>query len=257
MKTIAASGQILMRYETGDRPVLVLCADGHHYICKYKLPGVPANKLLNELIGHVYAKSWGINTPVSSFISNDPIIWGNHEIRHDSFAPLFGSRRMSNVIDLNEITCTSIPVSALALRQLLTIALFDLWITNEDRICNNYNLLYDIKQENIVSIDYGGIFNSAIINRPSYQLSESDSILTSNLYERLKKANVNSAKSALKRDYYGYVNKCKKSLPEILGNIPPEWNIDVTAIKEKIDSLFNSEWIEDTWDNFNDISNSI
>lgn len=257
MKTIAASGQILMCYETGDRPVLVLCADGHHYICKYKLPGVPANKLLNELIGNIFAKSWGINTPVSSLISNDPIIWGNRVIQHDPSAPLLGSRKMANVIDLNEINCALIPVLSRTLRQLLTIALFDLWITNEDRICNNYNLLYDIKQENIVSIDYGGIFNSAIINRPAYQLSESDSILTSNLYERLKKANVSQAKSVLKRDYYGYVDRCKKSLPEILGNIPSEWNIDATAIKKKIDNLFDSEWIEDTWNNFNDISNSV
>lgn len=162
MDRIIASGEVLKVYQTGDRPVLVLCADGNHYICKYKQPGYSANKLVNELIGSEFARVWRIATPYNALIVNDPIIWEDKGITHDMKAPLWGSRKMDSVVDLSDINCNQIRSSFGALYDLLTIALFDLWIANEDRTCNNYNLLFDLKQEIIVSIDYGGIFNSGI-----------------------------------------------------------------------------------------------
>ena len=75
MNKVVASGEVLKVYQTGDRPILVLCSDGYHYICKYKQPGYSANKLVSELIGSSFAKLWGIPTPQVSLVVNDPIIW--------------------------------------------------------------------------------------------------------------------------------------------------------------------------------------
>lgn len=84
MKTVTASGEVLKVYQTGDRPILVLCSDGCHYICKYKQPGYAAYKLLNELVGGSFAKVWGISTPVTSLVVNDPIIWDDAGISHEN-----------------------------------------------------------------------------------------------------------------------------------------------------------------------------
>ena len=253
MNSVHASGEILKVYQTGDRPILVLCSDGFHYICKYKQPGYSAYKLVNELIGCEFAKVWEIATPANSLVTNDPIIWSVAGISHDPKAPLLGSRKMEDVFDLSDFNCNQVKVSSDSLFQLLKIALFDLWLANEDRTCNNYNLLYDLKQEKIVSIDYGGIFNSGILNNPICQLTREDSIITSNLYYRLKTANLQSVVSQMHIDMLRVVAKCKRSLQSVLVSIPVEWNVDTMAVKKKTEEVFSAEWLTDTWFNFKEL----
>lgn len=240
-------------YQTGDRPILVLCSDGYHYICKYKQPGYAAHKLMNELVGSVFAKAWGIYTPVTSLVVNDPIIWDDAGISHDPVAPLLGSRKMEDVFDLGEFNCNQVEVSERTLSQLLRIALFDLWLVNEDRTCNNYNLLYDLRARNLVSIDYGGIFNSGIMNNPVYQLSAADSILSSDLFARLRVAGMQKALSGLHLTYLRLVAKCKRSVPMLLSSVPDEWKADGPALENKLNELFDIPWVNDTWFNFKEL----
>ena len=253
MNSVTASGEVLKVYQTGDRPILVLCSDGSHYICKYKQPGYGAYKLLNELVGGVFAKTWGIATPMMSLVVNDPIIWDDAGISHDPVAPLLGSRKMEDICDLGEFNCNQVEVSRGTLSQLLHIALFDLWMANEDRTCNNYNLLYDLKEKRLISIDYGGIFNSGILNNPMYQLNAADSIVSSDLFCRLKSANTQKSLSGMHIKFLRVVAKCKKAVPVILGSIPQEWEVEKTTLERKLQELFATEWINDTWFNFKDL----
>lgn len=250
---IGASGEVLKVYQTGDRPILVLCSDGYHYICKYKQPGYSANKLVSELIGSEFARVWKIATPHNALIVNDPIIWDDKGITHDLTAPLWGSRKMDTVFDLNEINSDQIKPSFGSLYQLMTIALFDLWIANEDRTCNNYNLLYDMKQERIVSIDYGGIFNSATISNPVYQLNSQDSIINSDLFDSLKEAGTESVRNALHFVFLKHVNNCQKITVDLINSIPEEWSVDAASFRNKINELFQVEWVNEVWDNFTSI----
>ena len=242
-------------YQTGDRPILVLCADGYHYICKYKQPGYSANKLVNELIGSEFAREWRIDTPHNSLIVNDPIIWDDKGITHDLKAPLWGSRKMDSVFDLSDINCNQIRPSFRSLYDLLTIALFDMWMANEDRTCNNYNLLYDMKQERIVSIDYGGIFNSGITNNPVCQLNTQDSIISSNLYDSLKKADSERVSNSMRLTFLKNVSNCKRTSRELLNSIPLEWGIDVSMFEAKLNELFDVNWVNGVWNNFISILN--
>ena len=253
MNTVTASGEVLKVYQTGDRPILVLCSDGYHYICKYKQPGYSAHKLMNELVGGVFAKAWGIDTPVTSLVVNDPIIWDDAGISHDPAAPLLGSRKMEDVFDLGEYNCNQVGVSERTLSQLLRIALYDLWLANEDRTCNNYNLLYDLKAGNLVSIDYGGIFNSGILNNPVYQLNAADSIISSDLFSRLKEAGLTKALSGLHLTYLRLVAKCRKAVPMLLESVPNEWKVDKPALQNKLEELFEILWVNDTWFNFKEL----
>ena len=249
MDTVVASCGVLDVYHTGDRPILVLCSDGYHYICKYKQSGYSANKLVSELIGSVFARLWGIPTPHVALVVNDSIIWDNTSISHDPVAPLWGSLKMENVFDVNSFNCNQINVSQRSLSQLLRIALFDLWIANEDRTCNNYNLLYDMRLQNIVSIDYGGIFNSGTLRMPIYQMNESDSIIFSDLYDRLKSAGYRWTYN----DFLNFVSKCKRSVGDVLNNIPKEWSVDIQLFENKLSELFTDSWLQETWDNYNTI----
>ena len=253
MNAVTASGEVLKVYQTGDRPILVLCSDGYHYICKYKQPGYAALKLMNELVGSVFAKAWGIDTPVTSLVVNDPIIWDDAGISHDPAAPLLGSRKMEDVFDLGEYNCNQVGVSERTLTQLLRIALFDLWLANEDRTCNNYNLLYDLRAKSLVSIDYGGIFNSGILNNPVYQLNASDSIISSDLFGRLKTAGLQKAIYGLHMTYLSLVAKSKKAVPMLLQSMPDEWKVDESALQNKLKELFELPWVNDTWLNFKEL----
>ncbi len=257
MKTVDASGEVLQVYQTGDRPILVLCSDGNHYICKYKQPGYSANKLVNELIGNEFSKCWGIATPPVALVVNDPIIWDDAGISHDLTAPLLGSMKLRGVFDLSNYNCDQIEITPVALTQLLIIALFDLWLANEDRTCNNYNLLYDMRSRSIVSIDYGGIFNSGIMGGPVHQLNEEDSIISSDLFDRLKpvfgKLSLNSLNDSLVKS----VTSCKTVAPKILDSVPKTWSVDVQVFKNKLEELFTEDWITETWKTFNSITKSL
>ena len=161
---------------------------------------------------------------------------------------------MESVYDLSNYNYDQIKPTSSLLTQLLKIALFDIWIANEDRTCNNYNLLYDMRFERIVSIDYGGIFNSCVWDRPIYQLNESDSILSSDLFDRLKSAD--SSFPSYEPIFFKYVAKCKESVPAIMDSIPKEWKVEVKTLQEKLDELFKIDWINEAWETFKELSNN-
>ena len=253
LNKVTASGEVLKVYQTGDRPIMVLCSDGYHYICKYKQPGSAAYKLVSELAGGFFARVWGIATPTTSLVENDPIIWDDAGISHDPKAPLLGSRKMEDVFDLGEFNCNQVEESGRTLSQFLWIALFDLWLANEDRTCNNYNLLYDLREKRLVSIDYGGIFNSGILNNPVYQLNAFDSIISSDLFCRFKLVDIKNALSGMYPTYIRLVSRSEKRVTEILDSIPEDWAVDKIAIERKLLELFAVEWIDETWFNFKDL----
>ena len=182
--------------------------------------------------------------------NNDPIIWDDAGLSHDPLAPLIGSRKMENVSDLGEYNCDQVWVSEWSLYQLLQIALFDMWLANEDRTSNNYNLLYDLRQGRIVSIDYGGIFNSGTLNYPVSQLTPEDSIITSDLFFRLKYSNLQDVVQRLHIYFLRSVAKCKAIVQESLDILPEKWKADKTLIEAKLAEVFAVEWVTDTWENF-------
>ena len=76
---------------------------------------------------------------------------------------------------------------------------------------NNTNLLFDVEQNTLVSIDYGCIFNTAMYDYPLSRLTSTDTILASGILGQLK--------AGVKK-------------------------------QNKLDQLFETKWVNDTWDNF-------
>ena len=245
---------ISAKYNTGDEPVLVLCSDKRQYICKYmRSSATIAYKLACEYIGAKLAAIWKINTPPVALVNILPAHWETVNVTHSLSAPAIGFQKLENVIDITP-TFTQIAANKKTLMQLLKIALFDFWITNEDRTYNNANLLYDLENEDLVSIDYGGIFNNVSFDYSSEQLTETDSILCADLSAHLLASvtikDIESALPILQTEYLRSVNTTRKQINSISHEMPKEWALPTNKIVGKLTELVEYQWVEDTWNNF-------
>lgn len=242
------------QFFTGEKPVLVLCSDMEYYICKYKVTSSPAYKLVCEIIGSMFSYIWKLNSPSMALVRISNNHWSRLTVPHERDAKAFGSRYISSVADISTSTSLEIIPSENNLKQLLKIALFDIWIANEDRNANNYNLLYDLKENNFVPIDFGCILNTASFDWSLSQLTSTDSILSSELYHHMaideKFSGLESALAELQTQYVSYIAHSKTMLNSITDVVPKEWGVPKELIRNKMHELFQDKWIRDSWDNF-------
>lgn len=250
--TVHSIKTVERQYTTGEEPILVLCSDRYEYICKYVRSRGAAYKLTSELIGAQFAQVWGMNTPNIAYVNIRP----NHWVKAGLQGILaFGSRRMESVVDINPSTITSIKPSLGLVTELLTIALFDFWVANEDRNTNNANLMYDLIRNSLVSIDYGCIFNTAMYDYPMAQLTTTDTILASELFHHLQKGYFEKITSSsfvnnLLQHYQSCVRRCQQVTNDLQQVMPKRWNVPYEVVGNKIIQLFDPVWTTSVWDNF-------
>ena len=238
------------QYLTGEEPVLVMCSDKNAYICKYMRSPIAAYKLVCELIGAQMAMAWRLNTPEIAFVRIRPSHWS----KGSNTALSIGSKKMDGVVDVTPSTNREVKSSTKILMQLLKIALFDFWMANEDRNANNANLLYDVEHEDLASIDYGCIFNTATFEFPLSQLTSTDTILYSDMFQYLiqdkSRDSVEAIVKPLRTYYLACVNRCRQRSIQMANAMPKEWNVPSVIVENKINQLFESEWIDGVWRNF-------
>jgi hypothetical protein len=161
---------------------------------------------------------------------------------------------MVSVVDLTPSTLDKVEKTEDTLRQLIKIALFDFWIANEDRNANNANLMYNVSNGQIISIDYGCILNTATFDFPMSQLTSTDTILWSDLFSHL--TNETSQTSIAKivadqeKEYASLINRSAIQMKLILEEMPKEWNVSSDLIKGKLIQLFDEKWTSGVWNNF-------
>jgi hypothetical protein len=140
----------------------------------------------------------------------------------------------------------------------LKIALFDMWLSNEDRNTNNFNLMLNPAENgnHFYAIDHEAIFNSNNLENGIYQINEVDSILNADLAKVLykKSPKLTSEVENLLENGYLCVLECRENLDSILSSVPMEWDINIeeknTLLQER---LFSDKWLVETIDNFNHI----
>ena len=137
---------------------------------------------------------------------------------------------------------------------MLKIALFDFWVANEDRTYNNANLLYDVRCDELVSIDYGGIFNTSTFEYPMCQLTMTDTILYAEIFKQFKNRfsenEIRVVAVGLEDYYRRSVDNCRGVLESIVSEIPSEWKVDNEFIYNKLQQLFDKVWVDEVWMNF-------
>ena len=243
---------IEQQYRTGEEPVLVTCSDMNAYVCKYMRSSAAAYKLVCELIGSRMAMAWQIETPDIAFVFIKSIHWGGRFVQHSVSAPSLGSKRIESVVDVTSSTYGDISPTTKLFCQLMEIALFDFWISNEDRNVNNANLLYDLANERLISIDYGCILNTATFDYAMSHLTTNESILCSDLFQHLLRnkeiPNIDILLNRLENKYVDSVSKGQVS--HIVSEMPKEWHVSSRVVEEKLKQLFDEEWTAGVWDNF-------
>ena len=239
------------QYNTGEKPVLVVCADLNQYICKYMQTNATAYKLICELTGAWFASVWNIISPDTAFVHIKSEHCCGLQIKH---GPAFGSRKLDTVIDITPSTSNTIKTSEKQLRQILKIALFDIWVSNEDRNMNNANLMYNISTEDLIAIDHGCIFNTATFDFRLALLTTNESILCSELAHNILSdasgKTIENIRKELKKDFHLYIKHCSENMADILKAIPKEWHIDCQTVEEKLKELFDTVWIKKCWNSF-------
>ena len=134
----------------GSFPVRVLCTDFNYYICKYFRGEGPAYSLFNEYIAACFLNTWELNPPEFAFVKIKQehireIPYPNHYFSRSCFGSLY-HQEFKDVDNL----FVGISVTGTNLEHLketfLKIAFFDIWLSNEDRTGNNYNLLFDFRK---------------------------------------------------------------------------------------------------------------
>ena len=255
------------RYHTGEEPVLVECSDRNAYVCKYSRYSGSASKLVCELVGSMLARTWALNTPDLAIISVLPQHTPSDISASYFQLPSFGSKLMRNVIDITPTTISQLPQSERLCKQLLRIALFDMWVANEDRNANNANLMYDVLSDNLIAIDFGCIFNTATLDYPLSQLTETDSILTSDLFRHIS-ANISKQRIAqmvevlTKVDFSSCVHNCKTDIEcltdwtissEETQIIPNGWIQNKDILASKLSELLSDDWLANVESNFMEI----
>ncbi|MDE5882210.1 MAG: hypothetical protein K2H60_10805 [Muribaculaceae bacterium] len=244
---------IQKQYNTGEQPVLVMCSDLHEYVCKYKRSSGSAYKLVCELTGAFLANAWNLNIPKIALIEIHYDHWMSTRSISLS-APAFGSKIINSVIDVNTAFNKEIRISSELKEQILEIALFDLWVANEDRNWNNANLLYDMLTDSLVVIDHGCIFNTATFDYKLSLLTQNETILCSDLartiLKHIKPDEKDNILEKIKERFVSIQEKELKLIPEIMENIPSNWNVNPEVVSSKITELFDRKWMEECWDTF-------
>jgi len=243
-------------YDTGARPILVTCDDLQDWVCKHNEP----IKLVHEIIGSKFAEFWGINTPEICLleVSEDhvPQKEANY-LQLSNFKKLcFGSLFLEHCKEIDDSSIllfkdNGFKVKVKSKEDFLRIALFDIWLSNEDRNGNNSNLLIDFSNPSdykFFVFDHGEIFNSGLLKHGIYQINEHESIISTELAQLLfkKGQKLTALVNNIVENFYLCISECEKALTNILKLIPEEWGLDMETLEQNIrQNLFNESWLKE------------
>lgn len=245
-------------FETGGSlPVLVTCNDLEDWVCKYDRNSV--SLLVNEWIGSRFLQLWEVPTPDISLVS----ISEGH-IPAELRPPLqpaffnkhcFGSSYLPYAKEMDYFFTTfkddRYQLDKIGNRQdFLKIGLFDIWLSNEDRNHNNFNLLLNPEKSGykFYAIDHGASFNTASLHHGIYGINEHESILTTEVANILfsRGQRLIHMVNKLEEDFYICAERCRKALPDILDELPESWAVNKTEVQTSLDEIFQEQWLAQT-----------
>lgn len=263
MQTLHSLTEIHKLYETGgSRPVEVMCENFETYICKYSLP--PADKLFREYIANRFAHIWGLHRPEGACVFIDrehiPLDKIPDHISYEHFRiPCFGTRKhpYAKEVDATFLGKNDYRRALVDVEDYLKIALFDLWLSNEDRNAGNFNLLLDpiegSEMFRFLLIDHERIFNSGNTDQEIYPISLEDSLIDAPHFDMLFRSSkkLRDSIEILTGNFYIWVEACNNRLTDLLSKVPPTWEIDLAYMKDYLNAhIFRESWLKVTEQHF-------
>lgn len=243
---------------TGAKPVRAFCNNWNYYLLKHEKIGI--SQLVNEYLAASFLRIWELNIPGFAFVTvkTEHVPMGLHEDLQPHFfsKPCFGTWYGRNWGEVDKVAEKMVLAQKHLFPQkleLLEIALFDLWVANEDRNANNYNLLLNFDTHyRFIPIDHQAIFNYDNLDQPLTPLTEYDSLLSTPVVDYLfSKKELKKATSLLQASFFEKIQRCQVQTVEILNQLPSNWQINIAQTHELLQqNLFENHWLQQTWKHF-------
>lgn len=249
----------------GHSPLLFVGANYKLYIVKNGRGHNPSYPIINEFLANFLLRQWQITTPPAVFfdvpidvLNFDELSKYHKSIYYDTLC--FGSELIENAIDMNDFLIGNKKHQYNDFENpldVLHIALFDLWVENDDRKPTNYNLIYvqETGKFKIIPIDHAFIFSTLKyidLDPNSFYPSDNEYILLSDLGLLIKKHyKKNDTFVQLERDYFYFcIAECEKyfnTFTEEIRNIYDFSDENIFSLKH---FLFNKERNEKVFDEY-------
>ena len=260
------------KYPTdGHSPFLVITEDYEQYVLKTPNNLHDKYAIMKEFLCSYLLSSWEIWSPDTIALVLHPDLLASEIIAKErSFlysSVYFGSKYIKNSVDSQSLISAKNQVSFRKIKNpfdLLNIALFDIWVENDDRKPSNHNLLLCPLEKGlrITPIDHAYTFASI----PFLQLisddvcfSDNDSILYSSIgNEIVKKVKMNRKwHSETKEKFYLCIEKAQNSFQQLCNNVPIELGLTIPEVQQLEFFLFNKKRNQRVFELFNSILNHV
>lgn len=240
--------------------MLVLCSDLNTYVCKHNQGQPRCYKLFAEFLASKILLSFGFQMPDFAFIQVKPEhIKPTADCQPKFFKDVqcFGSQHLHESLEFSNFSYRNADFKKIINpMDILKIAWFDIWIANEDRNYNNFNLLLNPEKEGnrIVPIDHGSAFNTLSFNidRSLVLLTLDDSLINTPQYKLIaskyfkKLSDVNDLINSI----YLCLTECEKSFDLWVSEIPENWQISNEYLDALKSNLFAKQWLNETKTHF-------
>lgn len=257
MESLVSIEVVEKKYNTsGSRPLLVHASDLAYYVTKYPYYRKDP-KLLNEFLAYHFAKVWGLYIPEMKLIrikrEHLPNNFLGMQLSYVSIEnTLIGSQHLDGVTEVFDKLSegySNKDLNRFDKTLLLKIALFDIWLSNEDRNTGNMNLLVSFESDILspVIIDNEKIFNSGSPFGQLTELTYEDSLFYTILFARLfGKRNKENLElfSEIQASLQSFCSLCFSQLHQIIENVPNEWGVNKDELHNSlVKNLFSNAWI--------------
>ena len=247
---------------TMSRPVIIHGSDLNFHYCKYSRSAGRAYRLYKEWLIASFIPIWDFySSPVQLLQVRPEHLHDNLGLKKSHFdAPCFALQEAPTCTELDKQTVeVLLPrlISPSLKADFLKLCFFDIWIANEDRSHNNYNILlvHEHERYQLFPIDHEACFNHLELSGNLLPITYEESLIYSEAFARLYKPKDLDDKllDIYKDQYYLYIDKCGQQLPNILTKMPAEWQIDAKSEQEILARfLFDNAWISEAWNTFKD-----
>jgi len=247
--------------KTQQRPIQILATDFNDYIAKLHKHPNSLVTIKEWLCGH-FLKIWALPVPDFAIldIQHYHVPVGLHpDLQPFHFnAPAFGSKLAANALEVTEFYSRPKQYQrdlSSAGGELLRIALFDIWIGNDDRNSGNYNLLYSGDgSPRFIPIDHELTFNGLDFSAPLSLQTENDSFIFSSLFRTyvvLSQRRNAITESPGKDQFLINIAAVEKSLDQIISAAPSEWVRPFGDLTKQLKrTIFAPEWLDKTWNTY-------
>jgi hypothetical protein len=246
---------IIKQYETtGHSPYLVLTRDFEQFVLKGPL-NINDSSIIKEFLCCQFLNLWGIVNPGSAILKLSESLASSEYVNGKKglklLVPYFGSSFISHSVDLQTFLSASDKVGQRRISNIeaiLDIALFDIWVENDDRKPSNNNLILTPlgKSFQIMPIDNAFTFATmdfSSLNPEYVSFSDNDSIIHSpiGLAAVEKVRNQPNWEVSITENFYIRVEKSKEFFQQVVNNLPEEYALKEDEVTCLANFLFSEE----------------